>query len=436
MPRKRKLPDGLSIRGNQYYATIRYGQHGERKRIRKAAGKVKDGARTPTELFEAAKDELRRWQNHFANVTAGAVDNSMRVEDLVTAYLAHSEQHHRPSTHRDYKDDLDRVLGALGVVLVQDITVDNVGAYRKQRLGQLKQSYGKKRLKDKEAPKQTVSPRTVNKEIDTLHHLFNWGVDTGKMASNPIKGLKDLPVDVLRKERRALTPEEIAALFKHSRPQQLPVWRCFLSTGMRLSEVCEMRFAWVDFEAKEVTIPKHVAKTHKDRRVPLSVEVLADIKRLQAEAKDREPATCSCPNRSEQIAGRFSREHVFVTKYNTPIGNNLLARFYETCKRAGIQTHSEQGDVDIHSLRGCFATLAIDGGANPRAVQEVLGHSTLEMTMRIYARATDRGKRGAVDSLPFATAAQPQHVVSLDDGPKLAPAPESEAQAQGDKHVG
>ena len=58
-------------------------------------------------------------------------------------------------------------------------------------------------------------------------------------------------------------------------------------------------------------------------------------------------------------------------------------------------------------------TLAIDNGASPKAIQAILGHSTLAMTMGIYAKATDRGKREAVNSLPFATATAPSHVFEL-----------------------
>jgi hypothetical protein len=70
--------------------------------------------------------------------------------------------------------------------------------------------------------------------------------------------------------------------------------------------------------------------------------------------------------------------------------------------------------VDLHALRGTFATLAIDGNANPRAVQSILGHATLDMTMRVYTKATDKAKRAAISALPFATASAPAHVVSID----------------------
>jgi hypothetical protein len=57
--------------------------------------------------------------------------------------------------------------------------------------------------------------------------------------------------------------------------------------------------------------------------------------------------------------------------------------------------------------------LALEGGANPKAVQAILGHSTLALTMGVYARATDRAKRDAISALPFAKVSAPGHVIPV-----------------------
>jgi hypothetical protein len=53
--------------------------------------------------------------------------------------------------------------------------------------------------------------------------------------------------------------------------------------------------------------------------------------------------------------------------------------------------------------------------ASPKAVQTILGHATLDMTMRVYAKATDRSMRDAINALPFATATAPDHVLTIAD---------------------
>ncbi|GAA4421503.1 hypothetical protein GCM10023155_04100 [Bremerella cremea] len=70
-------------------------------------------------------------------------------------------------------------------------------------------------------------------------------------------------------------------------------------------------------------------------------------------------------------------------------------------------------------MRVSFATLTLENGGTPKAVQEILilGHSTLDMTMKVYNRARSESKRAAVASLPFATVTEPEKrsVINIDD---------------------
>ena len=70
--------------------------------------------------------------------------------------------------------------------------------------------------------------------------------------------------------------------------------------------------------------------------------------------------------------------------------NVLLPKFYRICRKAGIEDEWPDGSVDIHSLRVTYCTMTIGNGADPKSVQDILGHSTLALTMKTYAKATDR----------------------------------------------
>ena len=70
--------------------------------------------------------------------------------------------------------------------------------------------------------------------------------------------------------------------------------------------------------------------------------------------------------------------------------------------------------VDIHSLRVTFATEAIATDSDPKSVQEILGHKTLDMTMGIYTKMHGQTKRQAVAGLRFGSGSQaPEHLVEL-----------------------
>jgi integrase len=235
----------------------------------------------------------------------------------------------------------------------------------------------------------------ANKHVATLCNMLNRGVAWKRIAENPIAGIKPLPHDTPAKQRRALTTDEINALVAASPPELRPVWKMFLSTGMRHDELVELTFDDVDFERATVTVTASAAKSHKAREIPIGDEMLSILAGLRNQAPFRQPA-------SSELPASFSREHVFVTRAGTPWRNNLLARFYTCCRKAGISDAVPGGSIDIHSLRVTFTTLALEGGARPRAVQAILGHSTLAMTMRVYARATDHTKRDAIACRPFA----------------------------------
>jgi len=294
-----------------------------------------------------------------------------------------------------YQSDLEQFEKYCKVRNVRQITHQYVVGFRDKRLA------------------EGVCPRTVNKQVNALRSCLNKAVEWGRIGSNPIKTIKPLKHDKPLKERRPLAADEFQAIFDNSSTHLRPVWRMFGSTGLRLDELVSLTFDDLDWENRSIVIRAENSKNRKPREIPLDDEMFATIKESYAQARHRRPVLGTTATITAQQAAHFSTEHVFVTKANTPWRNNLLRKFYAICKRAGITDAKPGGTVDIHSLRASFTTLAIDGGANPRAVQAILGHSTLALTMGVYAKATDRAKRDAIGALPFAKITDPEHVVQL-----------------------
>ncbi|RCS53972.1 site-specific integrase [Bremerella cremea] len=167
-------------------------------------------------------------------------------------------------------------------------------------------------------------------------------------------------------------------------------------------------------------LPWRTWKTGKEREVPLCDEVMAIICQKHQEASFRHPVDGYWPEQTRRQHENFSKDHVFATRANTPMKNNLLNRFYTVCKKADIADAVPGAAVDIHGMRVSFATLALESGGTPKAVQEILGHSTLDMTMKVYNRARSESKRTAVGALPFATVTTPEKrdVISIEEARK------------------
>jgi integrase len=108
---------------------------------------------------------------------------------------------------------------------------------------------------------------------------------------------------------------------------------------------------------------------------------------------------------------------------NTGIYTALMASF----RRANIPVRTFDGEgqplehVDVHSLRRTFATELIVNGADPKSVQELLGHRTLTMTMKLYAKVRPQNKRQAVAKLSYGQGVTPPTHVLVYPAPGADP---------------
>lgn len=390
----RRLPDGLMRRGKTFYARFTRSN----REVYKALSKDYDTALTMLRDIQA-RIEKREY---------GILDNDCPWKEIKDQFLAWVRRSLRGA--HEYERDLRRFEAFREVQSVIQINEAYITSYCQWRLAQRKGKPPKPNTPD---ARPFITPRSVNREIGTLRNMLNKAVAWKLIASNPIGKFSPLVDEQPAKRRRALDLEEVESLFRATPEYLLPIWRCFMVTGLRRDELVELRWSDIDFEWGSIHVRAEIAKNHKAREIPLDDAILAILKDLRDAAAARQPVQGLTPELTAQQAANFSRDHVFVTKANTPWRNNLLKRFYACCKNAGIADARPRGAVDLHSLRVTFTTLSIENGASPKAVQEILGHSTLGMTMGVYARANDRAKRDAVSALPFAKSSEPERVLRL-----------------------
>jgi integrase len=396
MARKRRLPSGIWLRGIVYYARFRAGGRLIRKRL-------STDLRAATEILNDLKAKADK-------ADFGIVDNDYSWEMLKAKFLTWARQSVR--NPQEYASDLAMFERFYRPRSVREIDQQLVIGYRDWRLSMKRWALRNEQRRDGNG--QSITPRTVNREVGTVFNMFNKGVEWKCIGLNPLAGLKPLRHDMVVKERRALSVDEVNQILAASPDWLRPVWRMLLTTGIRKGELIGLQFRDVDFGRRTVTIRASVSKSHKAREIPLDDEMFRIIAEHRDKAKYRQPVAGDTPERTERQRQKFTREHVFVSKANTPLDNNLLHRFYTVCRRAGIDGAHRGGSVDLHSLRVTFATQALEHGANPKAVQALLGHSTLALTMNIYGKATERSKREAIAGLPFAASITgPDHVIPV-----------------------
>lgn len=239
----------------------------------------------------------------------------------------------------------------------------------------------------------------------TLHALFKGAVDNEYLSKNPAVALKIKERSGEREERRVLTREE-QEVFKEYAGKTLykNAYCLVLETGLRCGEVSGLQWQDVDFDNKYIYV-RHTLlqntekggfylgdpKTRESRRkIPLTneaINILKDQEVLQKKLKLK--------------STHWNKEWnslVFTTTNGSPVGHstfrNLMVRIVNNIN-FDRKCSSDDGDYEefehcyMHSLRHTFATRCIENGIQPKTLQKILGHSSINITMDLYVHVTD-----------------------------------------------
>ncbi len=217
-----------------------------------------------------------------------------------------------------------------------------------------------------------ISARRLNLTLELTQRMFRHAIETNVITLDPLSGISKFKN--AKKMRRALTPDEIKALLENSGKFRI-IWLAFLNTGLRRSELVELKWKDVDFEKSRITISKDLPGKGVGR-VPISKEIKAELELLGRGEPD---------------------DYVFTTKNGTPYRNNLMREFRRCLKKAGIN----QEGISIHSLRYTFATTLASQNTHPKYIQALLRHKSITTSMDIYTDVYDKDISDTVKGLKF-----------------------------------
>jgi len=230
------------------------------------------------------------------------------------------------------------------------------------------QSYKSKRSKEKTWYGKPITKATVNRELACLRAIMNMAIDAGYMSENPVSKAKLFKEDT--KINRVLTEEEFIKLLNHSAKHLKYILEAALFTGMRLSEVLNLR--WQDINISEGYLVATKTKNGEMREIPINENLKMTF---------------------EQIERHPDSDFVF-TKNNGEKFTSIKTAFKSAIVRAGIEP------LRFHDLRHSFASHLVMNGVDLVTVKELLGHKSINMTMR-YSHPTTEHKVKAVNSLRF-----------------------------------
>ncbi|MEO8692584.1 MAG: tyrosine recombinase [Acidimicrobiales bacterium] len=228
--------------------------------------------------------------------------------------------------------------------------------------------------------------RTIARKASVLRRYFDWLRRSGRIERDPTRGLS-APRGEARLPR-ILSSDELDVLLSGQSvrcaddddarsARDTAVIELLYGSGLRVSELCGLTAESIDLNRRRVTV---IGKGDKERVVPLSepaTEAVASWLTLRA----------MVPTRRDAAAALFSNQR----------GGRLTPRDVRR-----ILDHRSVAPTHPHALRHTFATHLLDGGADLRAVQELLGHADLSTTQVYTHVSRERLQRVHRESHPRA----------------------------------
>jgi len=278
----------------------------------------------------------------------------------IQSFLDYLKFERRYSAHtiRSYQDDLRQ----FGEYLKKDydeiliVKTDHVTV--RSWLAQLKEN--------------DISAKSINRKISSLKSFFKYHLKAGTITQSPMgkiispKISKRLPVFIKEEDTSKLISASLIATEDWKSLNTHLLVTLFYGTGMRLSELVNLKENQVDFSRRQLKV---LGKGNKERIIPVTAELLKVVKEyIQQKKKEF--------------------EHSADTLLVTEKGKKMYSKYAYLLVNAVLNDNVKTLDKKSpHVLRHTFATHLMNNGANLNAVKELLGHSSLAAT-QVYTHNT------------------------------------------------
>ncbi len=255
---------------------------------------------------------------------------------------------------------------------------------------------------------------TIRAALTPLGRSLGYAARRGLIGSNPMERLErgERP-SVAQREMRTLTRDEISRVLSAADAAQRPLLAAAVFTGLRLGELLGLTWANVNFGAGTVEVRRQLSRSG-ERVDPKTRQAVRDVVLMPALARLL---------REHRLRSPFARDSDFVFASSTGTGlDPTVPR--RALARAKERTNLDAGDrapVRFHDLRHTFASLLVAQGANVVFVSRQLGHSSPDITLRVYAHLFDAAEHaerataeleasfgGVLDGNPVESAASKQ----------------------------
>lgn len=343
-----------------------------------ASGRMVRESTTETDYNKAIEFVGKRRQE----VAAGrAPEETKKIpnhtfEELCKEYLKWATRQKSFATKATFIEQLQEEFGNAPLKRFSTLLLEQFQTKRlargKTRKYAVKGSDGERVIKESMKEPQGNMPATINRLIATLKHMFTKAVEWEMVDEDVLKRIRK--VKLLKENNRRLrylTKDECQALLKECDQHVRPIATVAVNTGMRKSEILNLRWENIDQQNGFILLEQADTKNGERREIPINSSVRTALK---------------------SVKRRLDIPYVFYDPDTGKPYQDVKKGFNGACRRSGIK------DFHFHDLRHTFASHLVMAGVDLTTVKELLGHKTLTMTLR-YAHLAPSHKVKAVDIL-------------------------------------
>lgn len=250
-----------------------------------------------------------------------------------------------------------------------------------------------------------LSKKTVLNIRQMLHAALKKALENDLIAKNYVEHVRLHKVTAT--EMRVLTIDEqnrlLAVLNQHPNEYAIGVFLC-LSTGIRVGEVCALRWSNVDYLRKVIKIRQTLQRLpNLNTNANQKTVIVINSPKSEKSIRDifiNDMLLEKLNTHREYIATRFGSQcttedqFILTRQVNKPVEPRTMQdAFKRFLKLAGID------EVNFHTLRHTFATRALESGIDYKTLSTILGHADITTTMNRYAHVLDDTKKAAMDKI-------------------------------------
>lgn len=214
-----------------------------------------------------------------------------------------------------------------------------------------------------------ISAATVNRYISTLSKAFNLIIQGRQLSIiNPCSVVKKFKENSYKE--RYLTEAEEERLMNELSEHLKPIVICALTTGLRLSNILNLKWEQIDVLRGFLEINKQDNKGHKKIQIPIAEKFMECLKKI----------------------GVKDKGYVFINPETNKPYTTIKKGFNKACERANIE------GLRFHDLRHTVGTRLVASGVDILTVKEILAHSSIQTTQR-YSHPVKENIKKAIDIL-------------------------------------